>query len=63
VNEEIKARQRSREREIKEGDRNTSYFFVVANQRKRKKTITSLEDNGTLLEDHSSMINHAVEFY
>jgi hypothetical protein len=61
--EEIKARQRSKEREIKKGDRNSAYFFVVANQRKRKKTIASLEDNGVLLEDNSSMINHAMNSY
>jgi hypothetical protein len=60
--EEIKSRQRSRDREIK-GDRNTYYFFVVANHRKRNKEISCLEDNGVIMEDDSSMLNHAKEFY
>jgi hypothetical protein len=50
------------DREIK-GDKNTSYFFVVANHKKRNKEITCLEDNGVIMEDDSSMLNHAKEFY
>jgi hypothetical protein len=61
--EEIKAKQRSRDRDIIEGERNTTYFSVVANQRKRKKPISSVEDNVVILEDNNSMIEHALTIY
>jgi hypothetical protein len=34
----------------------------VANQKKRRKTI-SYEDNGVELEDNDSMLKHAMDFY
>jgi hypothetical protein len=41
--QEIKIRQRYRDREILEGNTDTTYFHVVANQRSKKKRIDHLE--------------------
>jgi hypothetical protein len=61
--EETKACPRTRDRYIKEGDKNIVYFFAKANQRKRKKKISYLEENGKVLTDNESMIKHAIQFY
>ena len=49
-------KQRSRNKWLKEGERNTSYFHCGANQRNRRNLITGLEDdNGTWIEDEAGM--------
>jgi vacuolar-type H+-ATPase subunit B/Vma2 len=54
--EEIKARQRSR-------DRNTTYFQDVANQRSRRKLVTILEGPNGLVDTQEGMMKVARDFY
>jgi hypothetical protein len=61
--EEVKARQRSRERNIKEGDRNTRFFHAVANQRKRKTSIHSIEGPGGTTDTTEKIIEVATQYY
>jgi hypothetical protein len=61
--EEIKARQRSRNRIILEEDRNTTYFMAMANHRARKKRIDSLQGPNGLEYDTNKILEIAVEFY
>jgi hypothetical protein len=61
--EEIKVRQRSRDRNILEGDRNTAYFQAIANRRSRRKRVDRLVGPNGIVEDQSGMIKIAVDFY
>jgi hypothetical protein len=61
--EEIKSRQRSRDRNILEGDRNTAYFHAVADHRNRKKRIDCLQGPTGLVYDQKGMMKIAVDFY
>ena len=63
IKEETKARQRSRDRDILEGDRNTKYFNAVANQRRRKTLIHSLVGPDGSTSDTREMLKIASDFY
>ena len=56
LQEEIKAKQRSRDRDIKEEDRNTESFHAVANQRRRKTAIHSLDGPLSPVTDTKEML-------
>ena len=63
LKEEVKAKQRSRDRDIREGDRNTAYFHAVANQRRRKTIVHSLDGPEGPITEEKDMLDFATKFY
>jgi len=61
--EEVRARQRSRERNVKEGDKNTAYFHALANQRNRKKRISVLEGPLGPVTETKDLLSLATDYY
>jgi hypothetical protein len=61
--EETKAWQRSRDRHILEGDKNTSYFHALANQRRRKKHLAILDGPNGPVSKTKDMLGIAIDFY
>jgi hypothetical protein len=63
IMEETKAKQRSRDRFILEGDRNSAYFHAVANQRRRKKMIQVLDGPDGPVTKTKDMLGIAMDYY
>lgn len=54
---------RGREKWLLEGDANMAYYHGIANGRKCKCLIRSLEDNGTLISAMDQLQEHITSFY
>jgi hypothetical protein len=61
--EGIRAKQRSRDRNILEGDKNTTYFHVVASQRCRNKRIDTLRGSDGMVHVTPSILRIAKDYY
>lgn len=54
---------RCHEQWLLKGDNNTKYFHKIANGRKRKNTVISLESEGNIIEGDENLLNHATAYY
>jgi hypothetical protein len=61
--EEMKWRQRAKEKDLKEGDGNTRYFHLKASGTKKKNHISVLQNNGEEILGETELIKHVTEFY
>ena len=61
--EEIYWMQRGHVRWLQEGDSNTAYFHAMANGRRRKCQIVSLEGDQGIILGEQQILDHIYEFY
>jgi mannosylglycoprotein endo-beta-mannosidase len=61
--EEVMWQTRGGEKWLLEGDANTAYFHGIANGRKRKCQINSLEDDGDIISGTEALQLHITNFY
>ena len=61
--EEIKWKQRSRCRWLKEGDKNTKFSHSLASTRMRDNRINHLMVNGNRVQDREGITNHIIGFF
>lgn len=61
--EETKAKHRSRDRHILEGDRNTAYFHAVTDQRRRNTFIHSLDGSAGPVTEINYLLGVASDYY
>lgn len=61
--EEVMRQTRGGGRWLVEGNANTAYFHGVANGRKRKCMIRSLEDNGEMITEMEALKEHITNYY
>jgi hypothetical protein len=63
LQEEISWRQKSRIKWLKEGDKCTNFFHLMANSNKRYNTIDSLHINGVLSSNPVAIREHAANYF
>jgi hypothetical protein len=62
-NEELYWYKRCHENWLLKGDNNTEFFHRVANGRKRKQSIFSLQNDGSRIVGNENLIRHVTEYY
>lgn len=55
--------QKTREKWLKEGDRNTKYFHAIIKDRRRKNTLKLTQADGRVISDNKEIIEGAVEYF